>query len=348
MPVDLNLMRSFLALAEELHFGRAASRLHVTQQALSQQIRRLEDQLGEALFERSTRAVALTSAGERLLAPARELVVASSSIDGLFDRTRVVRVARVEDAGFPAELLARALTDDAQLQLSADSLSSGEQIEAVRSGRIDLGWARLTRPVQGLRTELIRCEPVLAVVRLGPGAHPPATVSVAETLRPHPTARYNAWTRYLDALFTEYGGRRSESVRLAGTESLGLRLRSLRRGQHVATLLPDTLAPWLPAGFAVVPFAEVQPYYCWTLLSRPGELSNAARELAGLARETRDERRWLDPDLGLPAEPWLPPDDPWVEHGGHLRGRWRSAAAALRRAEQLSPAAGSHPSASGP
>jgi DNA-binding transcriptional LysR family regulator len=71
MAIDPRLFRSFVMLAEELHFGRAAERLHVTQPGLSDQIRRLELQVGAALFIRDSRPVELTDAGRAMLAPAR-------------------------------------------------------------------------------------------------------------------------------------------------------------------------------------------------------------------------------------------------------------------------------------
>src|SRR5215213_4126352 len=71
---DLRLLRHFVAVAEELHFTRAAARLYLAQQALSRDIARLERQLGLRLFARTTRRVALTPDGERLLARARELL----------------------------------------------------------------------------------------------------------------------------------------------------------------------------------------------------------------------------------------------------------------------------------
>src|SRR5690349_3971548 len=67
VDVDTRLLRGFVAVAEELSFTRAAQRLFIAQQALSAQIRQLEDRLGVELFERTTRRVALTDAGEQLL-----------------------------------------------------------------------------------------------------------------------------------------------------------------------------------------------------------------------------------------------------------------------------------------
>jgi DNA-binding transcriptional LysR family regulator len=75
--MDVQQAKAFLALAEELHFGRAAARLHMAQPPLSRLIRHLEAELGAPLFERSTRSVTLTPAGQALVEPARELVMLS-------------------------------------------------------------------------------------------------------------------------------------------------------------------------------------------------------------------------------------------------------------------------------
>src|SRR5512133_1087047 len=80
--LDLRLLRSFVAVAEELHFTRAANRLYVAQQALSRDIRRLESQIGVPLFARSTRHVSLTADGERLLAHARSLLALNDAAVG--------------------------------------------------------------------------------------------------------------------------------------------------------------------------------------------------------------------------------------------------------------------------
>ncbi len=91
MDVHLRDLRYFLAVADELHFTRAAERLHISQPSLSKQIRLLERDLGFALFRRDKRTVALTDAGEALLDPARELL--SAWDQGTAEATRRARAA---------------------------------------------------------------------------------------------------------------------------------------------------------------------------------------------------------------------------------------------------------------
>ena len=85
-PIELRQLRYFIAVAEELHFGRAATRLHMTQPPLSQAIRALEELLGAPLFERNRRSVALTAAGLALLPEARRLLAQAGDLPALVQR----------------------------------------------------------------------------------------------------------------------------------------------------------------------------------------------------------------------------------------------------------------------
>jgi DNA-binding transcriptional LysR family regulator len=142
--VDLRRVRYFVAVAEELHFGRAAARLNISAPPLSQRIHELEADLGVKLFDRTSRRVTLTPAGERLLVEARALLEAAE---------RFERVAR-ESASADRPVLAIGYCHGSDLGTFAlirsfqarhpdalvrpDALTSLRSIEAIRSGRLDL------------------------------------------------------------------------------------------------------------------------------------------------------------------------------------------------------------------
>lgn len=93
--MEVRQARAFLAVAEDLHFGRAAERLHMAQPPLSRLIRALEVELGVSLFDRNTKRVALTSIGEALVEPARDLVMQSDRIAPLVHRVQRGEAGRV-------------------------------------------------------------------------------------------------------------------------------------------------------------------------------------------------------------------------------------------------------------
>ncbi|WP_160097275.1 LysR family transcriptional regulator [Rhodococcus sp. T7] len=167
--MQINWMYAFVAVAEELHFGRAARRLNIAQPAVSQQIQNLEKFLGARLFDRDKRSVRLTDAGEAYLQPCRQ---ALWSIDNAAQQARNAgtgeygRLRLGYNAGFAHDHfvdLVRAVNDEyPHLELEIDaSRPNAELLGLVEEGALDL--AVLGGPVSGTRL----ARQVVASVRLG-------------------------------------------------------------------------------------------------------------------------------------------------------------------------------------
>lgn len=171
--IELRHLRYFVAVAEELHFGRAALRLHLAQPPLSQQIRKLEDILGHSLLTRTSRAVKLTSAGEVFLERARrtlsnvreDLAEARSVARGEVGSLKVGFIGSCMLTGIPALLgQYRRAQPKVQLQLS-ESHSSGVIADLLKS-TLDAGILRDGDPTGGLVIETLFSEPFVAVLPL--------------------------------------------------------------------------------------------------------------------------------------------------------------------------------------
>lgn len=179
--MELRHLRYFIAVAEELHFGRAAARLHITQPSLSVQIRDLERAVGAPLLARSGRRVQLTEAGRAFLAGAR-LAVAQVEL-AIQDARRAYRgeigqltLGFVGSAAYRVlpHLLRtfRATHPDVTLRLSA--MTTKEQLAALSERRIDLGLLRLPVEDAGLAWHVVASEPLMAVL---PAHHLLATLA---------------------------------------------------------------------------------------------------------------------------------------------------------------------------
>lgn len=176
--VELRHLRYFRAVAEELHFGRAAERLGMTQPPLSQQIRQLEERLEVRLFERTSRSVSLTAAGSELLERS------GAVFSALGDAVEGARRAAAGEIGtvtisFATSVMLNALPSivrefresapDVRLELR--ELSTAEQVEGLRAGRLDVGFVREVDPDPELELETVLREPLLVGVAR---AHPSA------------------------------------------------------------------------------------------------------------------------------------------------------------------------------
>jgi len=169
--VELRHLRYFLAVAEELHFGHAADRLHMAQPPLSQQIRQLEAWVGYALFTRTSRSVRLTSAGTELQ---KRLLQTFAKLENDVRATRLVARGQsgAIDVGFiessiltslPA-LLSRYRLQHPDVLLRLHEFYTSSLIEALRDGRADVGFVRDAGDAAGLTIERVLSEEFVAIV----------------------------------------------------------------------------------------------------------------------------------------------------------------------------------------
>jgi DNA-binding transcriptional LysR family regulator len=145
--IELRLWRQFLAVAEELHFGRAARRLHMTQPPLTQAIAQLEERVGVKLFERTKRSVQLTAAGAALAPQARDLLARAAALPaharaaahGEIGRLRLAFVSTVGFGLLPRWILAfRA--QHPQVEFELVEATGDVQLPALERGDVDAGF----------------------------------------------------------------------------------------------------------------------------------------------------------------------------------------------------------------
>jgi DNA-binding transcriptional LysR family regulator len=188
--LELRHLRYFIAVAEELHFGRAALRLGIAQPPLSQQIQRLEQLVGTRLLERTSRRVQLTDAGRTLLNEARPVVAATQAAieatrragRGEAGELKVAFAATVMFLALPR--IIRNFRDRYPLvHLDLREMPTGPQLTALTSGEIDIGFVREPTPDDALEIVTVMREPLrIAVNKSHPLAARP-TLAVRDLAR---------------------------------------------------------------------------------------------------------------------------------------------------------------------
>lgn len=184
--MELRHLRYFVVLAEELHFGRAARRLAISQPPLSVAIRQLEDSVAARLFERNSKEVRLTPAGQALQASARRLLrqaeeAASEARDvsqGSAGRLRIGFVGAMLYRGLP-QALARFRAAHPAVRITLAELNSGEQMTELLHDRMDVGFVHTSRMPAELRHVLLLSEPFVACLPAGHRLARHRTVSLA-------------------------------------------------------------------------------------------------------------------------------------------------------------------------
>jgi len=173
--IDLRQLRYFLAVSEELNFGRAALRLHISQPPLSRQISQLEEQLGVALFQRGTTGVALTEAGaaflpevRRTLAQVEKAIAAARAARGAEGGQFVVGYTTVFDRSAIPDVFDRLRQRFPDWQVVTRGKHSISLVRDLRNGSMDAAFIGLHTNAQGLKVETILEEPLVVAL---PASH---------------------------------------------------------------------------------------------------------------------------------------------------------------------------------
>jgi DNA-binding transcriptional LysR family regulator len=163
--MELRQLRYFVTLSKELHFGRAAAREHIVQSALSQQVQRLEREIGAGLFERSTHHVSLTAAGGAFLVEARQIlahVVRSAEIARSAMGASPTLRAGIIDASYDSmpQILHEVQARYPDLVIHQVEAGVPEQFQQIVDGRLDVGIGRAALAPPQVASQLFRWDPL--------------------------------------------------------------------------------------------------------------------------------------------------------------------------------------------
>ncbi|WP_062013337.1 LysR substrate-binding domain-containing protein [Aureimonas sp. AU4] len=240
-PLDLDQLRTFVAIVDAGSFTRAAEEVFKTQSAVSMQVRRLEERLGTELFERSGRQVKLTEAGARLLGYARRMLVLSQETLSAFDEETIeghVRIGLPDDYAerFLPEIMARFVRSNPRVELQIACETTTSLIEHVEKGHLDVALVCPTRT--NAWSEIVRTEPLHFVTSAAHSTHeepvlPLAIGRVDCAWRQEGIAALNRIGRPHRILFTSWSAQIVTSAVLAGLAVSVLPECALRPGMRV-------------------------------------------------------------------------------------------------------------------
>ncbi|WP_394824873.1 LysR substrate-binding domain-containing protein [Pendulispora albinea] len=290
--VELRHLRYFLVVAEELHFGRAAKRLHLAQPGLSQQIQALERELGVELLDRSHRRVQLTAAGQVFFEEGRR---ALAQLERAADRAKragrgeVGRLVLSAAESATYAVLPRILREYGrrypEVDLVVHEMASPAQVEALRRGDVDLAFVRTPIETKGLEAVALRDESMAVVV---PEGHPLARRSTispsdlrSERLVMHPSPA-SGWTELMLAVCRNAGFEpRISQVATETTVAVSFVAADLG-----VTLVPESLSEAARRpGVVTRPLTAPAPITRLLVIFRRDELPQTARAFLDVVRE---------------------------------------------------------------
>lgn len=291
--MDLRQLRTFVAVAHERHFGRAAQRLHIAQPAVSQQIRTLEADLGTRLFDRTSRSVELTAAGSTLLAGAPDILERMAQLTEATRATaRVLRgelrlnYARTAPVGIATDIVEEFRRLHPEVMLLTDSATTARSLAQLHDGALDAAFVRLPIADQPELTILeVGTDPLVAAL---PVRH---RLARRRTLSPSDLQgeRLVFWPRAQGPGFHDwivehlFGGRLPDVARIEpDTEQM---VRAVAHGEGYAVTTAARASVLTMRGVVFKPFADPLPAAPLGLAWRSAEISAPLRQLVAIARK---------------------------------------------------------------
>jgi DNA-binding transcriptional LysR family regulator len=296
--MEFRQLRYFVTLAEELHFGRAAAREHIVQSALSQQLQRLERELGVPLLSRSTHHVALTPAGQAFLLEARKILAslerAAQAARRAAASSPTLRVGIIDASHDSMPLILRHVQDQfPDLVIHQVEVGVPDQFDQLVDGRLDVGIGRASMAPSGVASALFRLDPLgvlvpddhhfAGLVRVPVAALAAEPILLAEDAQ---APEFNQFVvelcREADFVPTVYEGT-VESSRAAAD--------LVARGRCVYCV-PSSCA-WTLPGTVWRPLSEPAPLYPWSILWRADETAEHVKAVITHAKALSREAGWL-------------------------------------------------------
>jgi DNA-binding transcriptional LysR family regulator len=295
---ELRLVRYFVAVAEELHFGRAARRLRMAQPGLSQQIRSLEQQLGVRLLDRTSRQVRLTPAGSLLLVEGRRLLAQAERTADQVRRAGLGQVGRITVAAIGSatyDILPRLLREHRKrfpdVEVALREMSTPAQVQALRTGEIDIGLLRVPADTADLIVHSVREDRMALMI---PEAHPLARKKrialralAREPLILFPTSPRPSWADTVISACREAGFEpivAQEAMESATVVSF------VAAGVGIA-VVPEGLRALARPGAVFRLVAPPAPITHLAVVHRAGELAPTVESFLAVAREIWPQNR---------------------------------------------------------